>query len=57
MSKKYIYSSSLAQFIEGLICQKRADGFIYEYEAYILKTFDDFCIAKDFCDSSYYKGS
>ncbi|EQB89772.1 integrase [Clostridium punense] len=51
MSIKYIYSSSIAQYIEGLICQKRADGFVYEYEAYILKTFDDFCIDNDFCDS------
>ena len=49
MSKKYVYSSSLAPYIEGLIDQKRADGFIYEYEAYILKTFDIFCIDNGFC--------
>ena len=42
MNKKYVYSSSLAPYIEGLIGQKRADGYIYEYEAYILKTFDNF---------------
>jgi len=34
MSKKYVYRSSLAPYIEGLICQKRADGFLYEFEAY-----------------------
>lgn len=42
--KKYTYRSSFAAYIEGLIRQKRADGFVYEYEAYILKTFDDFCL-------------
>lgn len=47
MVKTYVYRSILAPYIEGLICQKRANGFIYEYEAYILKTFDDFCISKD----------
>ena len=48
MNKKYIYKSSLAPYIEGLIRQKRADGFIYEFEAYILKTFDDFCLTQGF---------
>lgn len=48
MSKKHVYTSSLAPYIEGLIHQKRADGFIYEYEAYILKTFDDFCVGNCF---------
>jgi len=51
MNKNYVYSSSLAPYIEGLICQKRADGFLYEYEAYILKTFDDFCVNNGFCDT------
>ena len=50
MIKNYIYISIFAAYIEGLICQKRADGFIYEYEAYILKTFDDFCVDNDFRD-------
>ncbi|MBC8343931.1 MAG: tyrosine-type recombinase/integrase [Bacteroidetes bacterium] len=49
MSKKYVYTSCLAPYIEGLIHQKRADGFIYEYEAYMLKTFDDFCVDNCFC--------
>lgn len=35
MNKNYVYISSLAPYIEGLICQKRADGYLYEYEAYI----------------------
>jgi len=51
MNKNYVYKSIFAPFIEGLIQQKRADGFIYEYEAYILKTFDEFCIVKGVCDN------
>ncbi|ACV63056.1 integrase family protein [Desulfofarcimen acetoxidans DSM 771] len=51
MKKTYVYRSSLAPYIEGLICQKRADGFLYEYEAYILKTFDDFCVDNGFRDT------
>jgi integrase/recombinase XerD len=51
MNKSYIYKSIFAPFIEGLIQQKRADGFIYKYEAYILKTFDDFCTVKGVCDT------
>ncbi len=48
MTKAYGYSSSLAPFIEGLIDQKRSDGFSYEFEAYILSGFDQFCM-----DSGY----
>lgn len=40
----YHYESVFAPYIEGLIHQKKADGFIYDYEAYILKSFDHFCI-------------
>lgn len=40
----YHYESVFAPYIEGLIRQKKADGFIYDYEAYILKFFDQFCI-------------
>jgi len=48
MIEDYFYHSSLAPYIEGLIRQKRADGFLYEYEAYSLKTFDDFCVLNGF---------
>ena len=41
---RYHYESAFAPYIEGLIRQKKADGFIYDYEAYILKTFDRFCL-------------
>lgn len=40
----YNYESVFAPYIEGLIRQKKADGFIYDYQAYILKFFDQFCI-------------
>ena len=40
----YHYESVFAPYIEGLIRQKKADGFIYDYEGYILKFFDRFCI-------------
>lgn len=48
MNRNYIYRSSFAPYIEGLIRQKRSAGFRYEYEAYILKTFDYFCVNNDF---------
>ncbi|KKN00748.1 hypothetical protein LCGC14_1134710 [marine sediment metagenome] len=37
------YNSSLASYISGLITQKQACGYIYEFEAYILGLFDRFC--------------
>ncbi|KJF28428.1 hypothetical protein TZ02_03370 [Clostridium aceticum] len=45
---RYQYSSVLAPYIEGLIRQKKADGFIYDYQSYILKTFDDFCLNRGY---------
>lgn len=36
--------SSLAPYITGLIEQKRASGYAYVYQAYILELFDRFCI-------------
>jgi integrase len=51
MNKNYIYKSIFEEFINGLIQQKRADGFIYEYEAYIFKKFDEFCLDRIVCDA------
>jgi integrase/recombinase XerD len=56
MKKYYLYCSSLAPYIEGLINQKRADGYLYEYEGYILKAFDNFCVENGFCDSVITRG-
>jgi len=41
---KYRYGSIFAPFIEGFILQKKQCGFIYDYESYILKKFDEFCV-------------
>ena len=38
------YTSALGTYIGGLIEQKRACGYIYEFEAYILEQFDRFCV-------------
>jgi len=38
------YNSQLAPYICGLVTQKRASGFIYGFESYILAFFDRFCI-------------
>lgn len=46
MLRSYIYNSCLAPLIEELIKQKRLAGYSYEFEAYILKVFDDYCIQK-----------
>lgn len=39
----YIFESGLAHHIEGLIQQKRADGYAYNSEEKLLKRFDTFC--------------
>lgn len=44
MYKTYHYESCLAPYIDGLISEKRTLGFVYEFEAYILKKFDDYCV-------------
>ena len=40
----YIFGSGLAHHIEGLIQQKRADGYAYHAEEKLLKRFDTFCV-------------
>ncbi len=41
------YNSSLGVYITGLIEQKQACGYAYEYEAYILEFFDRFCLERN----------
>lgn len=50
--KSYEYHSQLAPYISGLIRQKRADGYIYEFEAYMLERFDRFCIENGYDNGS-----
>jgi len=47
MVKTYEYKSRLAPYIEGLLEQKRALGYLYEFEAYILKSFDGFFLENE----------
>lgn len=42
---KYQYYSVFAPYIEGLIFQKKECGFIYDFESYIFKKFDEFCLS------------
>lgn len=42
--KNCAYRSQLAPYITGLIQQKRSNGYRYEFEAYMLQHFDQFCI-------------
>jgi len=41
------YRSSLAPYIGGLIKQKKACGYAYDYEARVLESFDHFCIEEN----------
>lgn len=50
--KNHEYHSQLAPYISGLIRQKRADGFSYEFEAYMLERFDRFCIENGYDNGS-----
>ncbi len=45
MTMNYSFESKLAPYIEGLIRQKRADGFSYNSGEKLLKRLDNFCIA------------
>ena len=46
------FSSALAPYIEGLIREKRSNGYIYEFQAYILEFFDKFVIENGFDDGT-----
>jgi integrase len=48
---KYSYDSVFSSYIEGLILQKKSCGFIYDYEAYILKKFDEFCVNRKYTEA------
>ena len=48
---KYCYESVFSPYIEGLVLQKKSCGYIYDYESYGLKKFDEFCIDHGFSDA------
>lgn len=49
---KHEYRSVFSSYIAGLIIQKKACGYAYDYEAYLLKKFDDFCVINDYTDAA-----
>jgi len=50
MLKSYDYYSALAPYINGMIDNKRALGFKYEFEGYIFKKLDEYWIMNEFSD-------
>ena len=46
MNKDYIRTSIIAEYIDGLIEEKRVLGFSYLFEEYLLNVFDHYCIEK-----------
>jgi len=48
---KYSYESIFSPYIEGLVLQKKSCGFIYDYESYILKKFDEFCVERGYSEA------
>jgi integrase len=50
-SLKYSYESVFSPYIEGLVLQKKSCGFIYDYESYILKKFDEFCVVNEYTEA------
>lgn len=43
MNKDYVRTSVVAEFIDGLLEEKRALGFSYQFEEYLLNVFDQYC--------------
>ena len=48
---KYSYESVFAPYIEGLIIQKKACGYVYDFEAYVLKKFDEICVIRGYSEA------
>ena len=55
MSKDYEFVSELGTHISDFIAQKRSSGFIYDYEASVLKAFDNFYAANGYHDGAITK--
>lgn len=48
---RYSYESVFSPYIEGLILEKKSCGFIYDYESYVLKKFDELCVANGYTEA------
>lgn len=53
--RNYVFNSSLAPAIEGLIKEKRASGYMYNSNADVLKELDTFCIERGFSSDTVTK--
>ena len=53
--RDYVFSSSLAPAIEGLIQEKRSSGYVYNSNADVLKELDTFCIEYGFISDTVTK--
>lgn len=53
--RDYVFSSSLAPAIEGLIQEKRSSGYVYNSNADVLKELDTFCIEYGFLSDTVTK--
>ena len=59
MDKNYVRTSIVSEYIDGLIEEKRALGFSYQFEEYLLNVFDNYCNEnglKDPCFSRQFLG-
>jgi integrase len=48
---RYSYESVFSPYIEGLVMQKKTCGFAFDLQAYLLKKFDEFCLANGYCET------
>ncbi len=55
MSKEYVFVSELGAHISDFIAQKRSSGFLYDYEACVLKAFDTFYATNEYQDGAITK--
>lgn len=46
MNKDYVRTSVVAEYIDGLLAEKRSLGFSYVFEEYLLNVFDHYCTEK-----------
>ena len=50
MTDKYIRQSVIAPYIDGLLKEKRANGYGYDSEELVLNRFDAYCIKSQLQD-------
>ena len=53
MDKAYVRKSPVAEYIDGLLNEKRALGYSYLFEEYLLNEFDNYCIEKGLSTSCF----